>query len=150
MVEATFAVGGGGLRLLRLKVHGCIVVVVVVVVNSLRQAETTSRDQSDKLIWLQRLTEPGNSAHLANSSAAGCTQHKIMGRSEGHGGEADNGLGQQLTALALTRIKAYFSMDSVIDGLTAPRTSELWMLGFNTLQSELRAGHVITRKAGPW
>ena len=27
MVEATFAVGGGGLRLLRLKVHGCIVVV---------------------------------------------------------------------------------------------------------------------------
>jgi len=35
---------------------------------------------------------------------------------------------QQPTALALTRIKAYFSMDSVIDGLTAPRTSELWMM----------------------
>ena len=57
---------------------------------------------------------------------------------------------QKLTALAMARIKAYFSMGCVIDGLTVPRTSEHWMQGFITLQSELRARHVTTRKAGPW
>ena len=58
---------------------------------------------------------------------------------------------QKLTALAMARIKAYFSMGCVIDGLTVPRAaSEHWMHGFNTLKSELRARHVTTRKAGPW
>jgi len=57
---------------------------------------------------------------------------------------------QQPTAVALARIKAYFSMGAVIDGLTVPRTCEQWLHCFNTLQSAMRAHNVTTRKAGPW
>jgi hypothetical protein len=57
---------------------------------------------------------------------------------------------QKLTAAAMARIKAYFTMGSVIDGITDPRTTEHWMQCFNTLQSALQARHVTTpRKAGP-
>ena len=141
-----------GWRLLGLKVRGCIVVVV----NSSRPAETTSRDESDKLIRLSRLTEPQRASRKLFSSRTHAKQYHWAGRRVLEAKQTMVlGIGQgtyarqKLTASAMARIKDYFSMGSVIDGITVPRTSEHWMQCFNTLQSELRARHVTTRKAGP-